>query len=139
MALVRCYECSATISDKADCCPHCGAPIAKVGVALNEIKDNAQSNTNSTHTVVKKSKKTIHYFGLALFITLCIGFLILVFVLESGKGNTGSSSKETVDPNRTKEYCSYYGETRVFPSGHADCIPDGDGYYNPAFGHHHHK
>lgn len=139
MALVRCYECSETISDKADCCPHCGAPIAKVGVALNETMDNTQSNTVSEPTVEKESKKAIDYFGYALFITLLIGFIVLALVLIGGKGNTGSSSKNTLDPNRTRESCVHYGETRVFPSGHADCIQDGDGYYNPAFGHHHHK
>lgn len=139
MALVRCYECSATISDKADCCPHCGAPIAKVGVALNGTRYNASSNTFSTPTVVKKSKKGMYYFWLAFFTTICIAVLVLAFVLESSKGSKSSSSKKTVDPNRTKEYCSFYGETSVFPSGHANCITDGDGYYNPVFGHHHHK
>ena len=29
MALIKCYECGAMISDKADTCPHCGAPLAK--------------------------------------------------------------------------------------------------------------
>ena len=27
MALIKCYECSAEISDKANCCPKCGAPV----------------------------------------------------------------------------------------------------------------
>ncbi len=140
MALVRCYECSATISDKANCCPHCGAPIAKVGVALNGTRYNASSNTFSTPTVVKKNKKGMYYFWLAFFTTLCIAVLILAFVLESGKSSKGSSSKKAVDPNRTKESCSFLGEAQVFPSGHAEfCTPDGDGYWQPAFGHHHHK
>ena len=26
MALIKCYECSKEISDKAPACPHCGAP-----------------------------------------------------------------------------------------------------------------
>ena len=29
MALIKCYECGATISDKATTCPQCGAPLAK--------------------------------------------------------------------------------------------------------------
>lgn len=29
MALIKCYECGAMISDKATTCPHCGAPLAK--------------------------------------------------------------------------------------------------------------
>lgn len=29
MALIKCYECGTMISDKADTCPHCGAPLAK--------------------------------------------------------------------------------------------------------------
>lgn len=27
MALIKCSECSAEISDKASCCPKCGAPV----------------------------------------------------------------------------------------------------------------
>ncbi len=27
MALIRCYECNNTVSDRAVSCPHCGAPI----------------------------------------------------------------------------------------------------------------
>lgn len=29
MALIKCYECGAMVSDKAATCPHCGAPLAK--------------------------------------------------------------------------------------------------------------
>lgn len=29
MALIKCYECGAMVSDKATTCPHCGAPLAK--------------------------------------------------------------------------------------------------------------
>lgn len=29
MALIKCSECGLQISDKATCCPHCGAPVEK--------------------------------------------------------------------------------------------------------------
>ena len=30
MALIKCYECSREISDKAPACPHCGAPAEEI-------------------------------------------------------------------------------------------------------------
>ena len=68
---------------------------------------------------------------LALIITICL-------LLCSGCGN----DEKSPDPNRTTEKCSYYGTTKVYGTAHqmnATCSKDGDGWYNPAFGHHHHK
>ena len=37
MALIKCNECGQTISDKAEACPHCGAPVSpRDDVAVNE-------------------------------------------------------------------------------------------------------
>ena len=30
MALLTCTECGGTVSDKAECCPHCGCPISAI-------------------------------------------------------------------------------------------------------------
>ena len=76
---------------------------------------------------------------------VCVLILIIsvMLVLLTGCSkigtNTGTSAK---DPNRTREYCSYYGEAPVYGAEHQrlyDCIRDGDGWYWPGFGHHHHK
>lgn len=32
MAMIYCYECGKKISDKADCCPHCGAVAKRVAI-----------------------------------------------------------------------------------------------------------
>lgn len=68
-------------------------------------------------------------------ISLTLISVFMAFVLSA-------CGKSSLDPNRTKEPCSYLGEASVYGSAHTStttCTPDGDGYYNPAFGHHHHK
>lgn len=80
------------------------------------------------------------YFAISFLITVFIAIIVIVF-LGGGFGGTGSS-KKSLDPNRTKESCSFLGEAQVIPSGHSGseyCITDGDGYWHAAIGHHHHK
>lgn len=45
------------------------------------------------------------------------------------------------DPNRTQENCSFQGTADVLPEMHNNgyCHTDGDGYFWPLIGHHHHK
>ena len=45
MALIKCYECGAMISDKASTCPHCGAPLAKETAKDNNNPSYRQYNT----------------------------------------------------------------------------------------------
>ena len=138
MALVRCYECNETISDKAQCCPYCGAPIANLDNQYNQSINNAYYiNSNCSY---KKRKSSLTYFFTAFFATIFLAVIIIAFVLDAGKGN--KSYVNSKDPNRTKESCSYLGEASVLPSNHNGsefCSPDGDGYWQPAMGHHHHK
>ena len=42
MSLIQCAECSEKMSDKADKCPHCGAPNVKL---INEITLQRRGNT----------------------------------------------------------------------------------------------
>jgi len=37
MALIICYECGGRISDKANACPHCGAPSEKIIIEKNDV------------------------------------------------------------------------------------------------------
>ena len=65
---------------------------------------------------------------------------LLIFSLTSCGGS--KNNNQSLDPNRTHEPCNLYGTTRVFGYEHQqmyDCIRDGDGWYQPGFGHHHHK
>jgi len=37
MALINCYECNREISDRANTCPHCGAPIEGKEVEVTDV------------------------------------------------------------------------------------------------------
>jgi len=64
--------------------------------------------------------------------------LVAVATLTVGCGEDEDNGK--LDPNRTTESCRSKGTASVFGSAHtANCTIDGDGYFNMAFGHHHHK
>lgn len=44
MALIQCYNCGKPVSDKANACPHCGAPVTSViNDANNSIPDNLEA------------------------------------------------------------------------------------------------
>lgn len=63
--------------------------------------------------------------------------IVMLFLLSGCVEN-----KKAPDPNRTSENCSFLGTASVYGTAHqmnVSCIADGDGWYNPAFGHHHHK
>lgn len=96
--------------------------------------DDPDFNQNQVTIQNDKAKKIWGIIGaLAAFL------IIVIIVMQSGSSGSNNKSN-TPDPNRTSEYCSLYGETKVFPAiNHTRCISDGDGYYNPVFGHHHHK
>lgn len=97
--------------------------------------DDPNYNQNQNRVVIQDNKAKLLWVALGI-----IGFILIVsiIVLLSGSGDNSSSSP---DPNRTSESCSYYGTAKVFGSAHDStyCTIDGDGYYNPVFGHHHHK
>lgn len=143
MALIKCSECSAEISDKASCCPKCGAHITSEFDNIDiysfsapqsdktEIA-NKNQNVDKTPSFVKKNKRHLRLLFIICFIAM---FAIVVIGLIQNKG-------KSPDPNRTTEKCSLYGTTRVFGIEHqmnTTCIKDGDGWYHPTFGHHHHK
>lgn len=160
MGLINCSECFAKISDKATCCPRCGASIkihkwrcSKCGNLVNENPcpycENQQPSTNNSavHSIpdatpefVEKNKR-----NLGIIITILIITIIGIFIIASSLQKSSNSQKSgyiSNDPNRTKEKCAYFGTTNVYGSAHQStisCTPDGDGWYNPSFGHHHHK
>lgn len=154
MALIKCSECSAEISDKASCCPKCGAPVvvhkwrcSKCGNMISEEPcpycSNAQtaintvaygSSVSTTPAFVAKNKRNLKAL-ITVLVIAAVAMIIIVFMLQ----NSGSSTNP--DPNRTQEDCTFFGTANVYPASHANgnCHPDGDGYYWPGFGHHHHK
>ena len=163
MALIKCKECSAEISDEAKFCPNCGAPVIlhrwrcpKCGNMiskepcpycsneLNAVNRNTISYENvsatesnvcpTTAPVSKKKRNPGVLFAFLLFATIAIIFFV-VFTHNS------DSNTKIPNPNRTQEECSLYGTAKVYPALHANgnCIPDGDAYWWHGFGHHHHK
>ena len=50
MSLIQCKECSSTISDKADKCPHCGAPNE---ILIESIKKTKIANTGEKFNLVR--------------------------------------------------------------------------------------
>lgn len=157
MALIKCSECSAEISDKASCCPKCGAPVvvhkwrcSKCGNMISEepcpycsnaqttVNTNAvsyESNVGTTPAFVAKKKR-----NLGMLVT-CLAIVAIAIIVIAIISQNGSSSNKSPDPNRTHENCSFLGTANVYPALHCqgNCYPDGDGYYWPVFGHHHHK
>ena len=53
MALIKCYECSKEISDKAVNCPHCGAPKPEKSI----IEENRNENIFKVEPDLKEQKE----------------------------------------------------------------------------------
>lgn len=72
---------------------------------------------------------------------LILGIIAAIIIIGVALQNGGSGKNKSPDPNRTQEDCTFFGTANVYPASHANgnCHPDGDGYYWPGFGHHHHK
>lgn len=88
---------------------------------------------HSQRVVVQNNKAKVVWLILGVIASILI---IIAFTSQSSK-----SGNNALDPNRTREACSKYGEARVFGSQHDStiCYPDYDGYYHVTLGHHHHK
>ncbi len=158
MALIKCSECSAEISDKASCCPKCGAPVivhkwrcSTCGNMISEdpcpycsnmyrfvgyahTKNNEVCSAAPSFTAKNKKNRD---FLILLLTVITIALIVFISALRNGE----QSNSNAPDPNRTQESCSFLGVADVYPASHCNgnCHSDGDGYYWPSFGHHHHK
>ena len=47
MALIKCKECGATISDKAEFCPHCGCPLKDMGEGVHTEEQSTSEDINN--------------------------------------------------------------------------------------------
>lgn len=81
MALVECTECNGKVSDQAETCPHCGAPMARAARSLDP-KDNPNLRYSDQEVAVmlSKKKKTSHLLHLILCIPT-IGFWLPIWIL----------------------------------------------------------
>lgn len=64
MALIKCRECGRELSDKADCCPHCGC-------VYHMSKNTKQSKRVSINTIILICGSCV--IGIFLFIVLFVG------------------------------------------------------------------
>ena len=55
MALIKCYECSKDISDKAENCPNCGAPKSEKSI----IEETSNENISTEKPDLKEQKETL--------------------------------------------------------------------------------
>ena len=148
MALIRCPECGQEVSDKAAKCIHCGYPLGQTAAAPDrpeaagtksriDLDDPGYAPSSPGQVTVQDHKAKALWVILGT-VAVVVGVVAFVMINTSKEKSSGSV---TLDPNRTKEPCTLYGEARVFGSQHdtSICYPDGDGYYHVLFGHHHHK
>lgn len=79
MALIKCKECGREISNKAEFCPHCGAPgeVSKKLGRLNELN----AVISEYREEEEDKKKSLEVLSGILF---GIGFLIVVFSFSNG-------------------------------------------------------
>ena len=90
MALIKCSECGHMISDKAQRCPKCGAPI---------YKDNHSPIANETSSIQNKNKTVLW-----VFIALLICVLGGGWIYSASNSKSNNESKKPQNP--TEEHLS---------------------------------
>ena len=124
MALIKCYECSAEISDKAKCCPKCGAPVivhkwrcSKCGNMISEepcpfcsneqtaVNNNETSTENNSQTI-EQNKKTNNGFGKIIGILL---FIVIFTVATITIATFPSKKSENDVPQNSHDNCMFIG------------------------------
>ena len=92
--------------------------------------DDPGYNQNQNRVVIQDNKAKMLWAVIGVLAMV----LIVVAVTQSGNGSSKSSSS-----NQTVVSCPKNGNVKTYLSTHTSyCQPDADGYYNIAFGHHHH-
>ena len=78
MAIIKCTECGGTVSDKAEICPHCGAPVKEMLEAIEKEKKEAEAQKEDetpqkTEEKAPQSKK-VWIIILAILVAAAAGF-----------------------------------------------------------------
>lgn len=94
MALIRCSECGAEISDKAACCPRCGASVevkndtgSTMSQAASEYKKSYQAQQNQEPDFVQKQKKKTNSILLGAMVVFVIA--LVASPIFAGSKSTG--------------------------------------------------
>ena len=80
MALIKCYECGAEISDAAKSCPHCGAPQPRPESQMKQFLENTSQEPQKP----KKVKDWKYYVKLiaGILCGMIIGKLIAYWLMH---------------------------------------------------------
>ncbi len=61
MALINCPECNKQISDKAECCPHCGFPIDSISETENKYCVILENTIGNDHFIIRCLEDNCNY------------------------------------------------------------------------------
>ena len=125
MALIKCYECSAEISDKASCCPKCGASVvvhrwrcSKCGNMISEepcfycsneqtvVKNNMDTTTENKSQPIEQNKKSNN--GLKKFVGVLIS-IVLFTVATIAVVNFNLQNSDNVVSHNSHDNCMFIG------------------------------
>jgi len=121
MSLIKCPECGATISDKAECCPTCGCPRKEFGSVHDDQKENEKkdllseptektvstnantekpTNKDNNHAQVEPKEKAKSENGCIVGLLIGLGcvffaFLLIVMSRSCGSGYVGGTPVDT--------------------------------------------
>lgn len=112
MSLIRCPECEAEISDKAQVCPKCGTTLS--------IKKEKSRNSS------KKKRKNGVIVAIFIFLIITIGLYFLIKEYPDVTSNKHSSTQIGVYINKKFGYSMKYPKNILYPQGESD---NGDGQF----------
>jgi uncharacterized membrane protein YvbJ len=76
MALIKCYECGAEISEAAKSCPHCGAPQPRPQSQMEQFMENTPQEPQKP----KKAKDWKYY--LELIGSIILGIIVAKIIVK---------------------------------------------------------
>ena len=102
MALIKCYECSKDISDKANSCPHCGAPKTKdISKVIAEEKEVLNRKKKALEVSQEINKKSGNLFW--IFIGLCL-MTVAYYQIKILIPKSSSNNREVMREEARKNY-----------------------------------
>jgi len=102
MALIKCYECSKDISDKANSCPHCGAPKTKdIYKGIEDEKEVLNRKKKALEVSQEINKKSGNLFW--IFIGLCL-ITVAYYQIKILTPKSSSNNREVMREEARKNY-----------------------------------
>jgi len=104
MALIKCNECGAEVSDKASKCPKCGYPISQHQIP-DETNRSSEESYSSYHQKPKQSNNNLLYVLGGILVLLLLLVLAGLFMKSRNDGSTDyvEGNQEMVSLNQASE------------------------------------